>query len=476
MSQASRRCWVLVLAALLSWAVEDGVWAQRGHGRGGGVSRGRAPVNRSPSMSRMPVHRPTARPATRPVPRPTTRPSRPAPRPTPRPTTRPATVRPSRPAPGRPSRPSTRPVPSRPATRPAPGSGPSSGELRDFLKLPGGGAGRPGTRPSGGRPSLNPEKIRDRVGVTPGTRPAMPDWFRPGAAIQPSTPPSTRPVRPGDRPTTPGDRPSTLPAVRPPGNRPPVVRPPGTRPPGTRPPGHRPPIHHPVIRPPGHWPHRPWHPGHPAYRPPGYWWHWASVGAVTGWIVHSWASPVYYSYGPGGSVYYEGNVVYINGDKYGSAEEYYEEVTEQAASAPEIGEEESAKVEWLPLGVYALTSEGVNASHMYLQLAVTKEGVISGTFFNETTGAVHPVEGLVDRKTQRAAWKVADGTNPDIVMETGIYNLTREQTDVLVHFGPQKSQTWKLVRLKESERPQVEEKLEKAGHSAPPTADRQSEN
>ena len=100
-----------------------------------------------------------------------------------------------------------------------------------------------------------------------------------------------------------------------------------------------------------------------------------------------------------------------------------------------------------------MSSEGVNASHMYLQLAVTKDGVISGTFYNETTGAVHPVEGIVDRKTQRAVWRAADGTNKDIVMETGIYNLTQDQTDVLVHFGPEKSQTWKLVRLKESERP-----------------------
>ena len=149
-------------------------------------------------------------------------------------------------------------------------------------------------------------------------------------------------------------------------------------------------------------------------------------------------------------------MVYVNGDEYGSAEKYYEDVAEQAASAPEINEEKAKEVEWLPLGVFALSSEGVNASHMYLQLAVTKEGVISGTFYNETTGAVHPVEGVVDRKTQRAVWRAADGTNKDIVMETGIYNLTQDQTDVLVHFGPEKSQTWRLVRLKESERPSAE--------------------
>jgi hypothetical protein len=106
------------------------------------------------------------------------------------------------------------------------------------------------------------------------------------------------------------------------------------------------------------------------------------------------------------------------------------------------------------MGVFALTSEGVNTSSMYLQLAVSKDGMIAGTFYNETTGAVHPVEGMVDQKSQRAVWKAADGTNPNLVMETGVYNLTQDQTDVLVHFGPDQTQTWVMVRLEESERPE----------------------
>jgi hypothetical protein len=108
----------------------------------------------------------------------------------------------------------------------------------------------------------------------------------------------------------------------------------------------------------------------------------------------------------------------------------------------------------MPLGVFALTSEGVNASSMYLQLAISKEAVIAGTFYNETTGAMHPVEGMVDDATQRAAWRAADDTNQDIVMETGVYNLTNEQADLLVHFGPETTQTWKMVRLDESQMPE----------------------
>jgi hypothetical protein len=91
---------------------------------------------------------------------------------------------------------------------------------------------------------------------------------------------------------------------------------------------------------------------------------------------------------------------------------------------------------------------------MYLQLAISKEGVIAGTFYNESTGATHPVEGMVDENTQRSVWKAADGSNADIVMETGLYNLTQDQAEVLVHYGPDQTQEALLVRLEESERPE----------------------
>ena len=150
-------------------------------------------------------------------------------------------------------------------------------------------------------------------------------------------------------------------------------------------------------------------------------------------------------------------MVYVDGQEYGPAEKYYEDATQIAASVPDLTEEQEQEMEWMPLGVFALTAEGVNASSMYLQLAVSKEGVIAGTFYNESTGTTHPVEGMVDEETQRAIWKAADGTNPDLVMETGIYNLTQDQADVLVHFGPDQTQTALLVRLDESERPDSEE-------------------
>jgi hypothetical protein len=88
---------------------------------------------------------------------------------------------------------------------------------------------------------------------------------------------------------------------------------------------------------------------------------------------------------------------------------------------------------------------------MVLQLAINKEGVISGTYYNTNTDIGRPVKGMVDKTSQRAAWTFADGKNTDIIMETGLYNLTQDQTEALVHFGKDKTQQWLMVRLKQPE-------------------------
>jgi hypothetical protein len=235
-----------------------------------------------------------------------------------------------------------------------------------------------------------------------------------------------------------------------------VARPPVTIqpvPPIARPPV-RPPVRYPPIAGPPRWPWYPGHPGYGGYRP-GYWWGWATAPALTRWVVYAWTRPIYYRYGTGGNVYYQNNMVYIDNRQYSTAAQYYQEASTIASSAPKIDEQRAAKVEWMPLGVFAITADNVNASSMYLQLAVSKEGMIAGTFYNESTGAVHPIEGMVDQKTQRAAWKIADGTNANLIMETGIYDLTEDQASVLMHYGPDETQTAQLVRLEEPKEPQA---------------------
>ena len=87
------------------------------------------------------------------------------------------------------------------------------------------------------------------------------------------------------------------------------------------------------------------------------------------------------------------------------------------------------------------------------QLAVNKEGIIRGNYYDALMDTSTEVYGSVDPKTQRAAWTIGD--KKTTVFETGIYNLTKDQTPVLVHFGKDKTQQWLLVRV-EKPRPQGE--------------------
>ena len=118
----------------------------------------------------------------------------------------------------------------------------------------------------------------------------------------------------------------------------------------------------------------------------------------------SWDSPAYYNYGE--DIYYQDEQVYMNGKPVAGADEYYQQATAIAKSAPPAQESET---EWLPLGVFAISKDQATDSNMVLQLAVEKDGVIAGTYYNTTTDVVRPVRGMVDKKTQRAAWTFSDG-------------------------------------------------------------------
>ena len=158
---------------------------------------------------------------------------------------------------------------------------------------------------------------------------------------------------------------------------------------------------------------------------------------------------MYYAYGQGGNVYYENNVVYVNGQASGTPEQYYQQAQSLAAAAPPADQVNAEPQEWLPLGVFALTSEDTGDSQAVIQLAVNKQGVIAGTYYNEANQVSRPIQGTVDVQTQRAAMRFADNKNTDRVLETGIDNLTQDEAPSLLHFGAEQSQPMLLVRLKQ---------------------------
>lgn len=187
----------------------------------------------------------------------------------------------------------------------------------------------------------------------------------------------------------------------------------------------------------------------PAFSAPGYGWQaatWAGVGAFMGASLAN-QQPVYYAYGTGGNVYYENNTVYVDGQAAGTSQEYLEQAQALVAAAPPVDQQQ----DWMPLGVFAFTREDVPDSQSMLELVVSKSGVVAGTYHNEATGVSRPVKGTADPNSLRVALGFADGKNPEVVLETGIYNLTQDESPALLHIGADQSQPVMLVRLQKPE-------------------------
>ncbi len=204
-----------------------------------------------------------------------------------------------------------------------------------------------------------------------------------------------------------------------------------------------------------------WHYGYWFNRYPSYyWWRrpaWTPLAAWFTWTAAPqvvWQQPVYYDYGPQGNVQYQNNVVYVGGQPVASAASYAMTAAELATVPPPESEEQAEAEEWMPLGTFAVSSSEQDVDpNRVLQLAVSKTGIISGALFNSSTDAAQGVQGKVDPNTQRVAFRV--GENENVVVETGLGNLTQNEAAALVHYGPDRQETWLLVRLDNPDDPEA---------------------
>ncbi|MFO0925679.1 MAG: hypothetical protein U0736_01405 [Gemmataceae bacterium] len=184
-------------------------------------------------------------------------------------------------------------------------------------------------------------------------------------------------------------------------------------------------------------------------------WRAARWTAAAAWVPATWAVvsgycnypafPAYYDYGT--TVVYQGDTVYIDGEQVATAEQYAQQATQFAdagrAASP------SDRDEWQSLGVFALVRGEEESSDKIVQLAVNKDGILRGNYYDAFADNTLPVYGSVDGKTQRAAWSIGD--KKDVVFEAGIANLTRGETPVLVHYGKDNTQQFTLVRIEQSD-------------------------
>ena len=108
------------------------------------------------------------------------------------------------------------------------------------------------------------------------------------------------------------------------------------------------------------------------------------------------AAPEYYGYNYGNDIVYDNGSVYYAGQDAGTPQQYYQEAADLANTGGTAAA--TGNAQWLPLGVFGLMSEGQKTPDMVFQLAVNKQGVIRGNYYDQVTQTNLPVTGQVDEE------------------------------------------------------------------------------
>lgn len=154
------------------------------------------------------------------------------------------------------------------------------------------------------------------------------------------------------------------------------------------------------------------------------------------------SAPAQYAFAPGQ------NFIPAPAPNYAGVPEQNIASVPQQNNAPQTGAPQQSSdpnEQWQPLGVFALAAPGQDQSDMLLQLAINSGGTIRGNYLNNLTSETSQVYGTLDKKSQRVSWTV--GTNLNTVFDTSLSDLTKDNSEVLVHYGPTNTRQMALIRL-----------------------------
>jgi hypothetical protein len=117
----------------------------------------------------------------------------------------------------------------------------------------------------------------------------------------------------------------------------------------------------------------------------------------------------------------------------------------------------------LPLGVYTLAPRDQKESTASVRLALSKDGVLRGIYYDSLGHQGHPIRGAVDKKTQRVAWTVGD--NKHVVFHTTLANLTQDRGALAVRDPNGQRHAWTIARFEKH----PQEPKDDVAPAAPPT-------
>jgi hypothetical protein len=107
-----------------------------------------------------------------------------------------------------------------------------------------------------------------------------------------------------------------------------------------------------------------------------------------------------------------------------------------------------AEGEFLPLGVFALAPKSEKDASALVQLAVNKQGVVRGNYYDILTGQDQAISGTLDKRTQRATFQAGPGGS--VTFETTLASLTQPAGSVTLRFAGGQTRQWTLARFDEA--------------------------
>jgi hypothetical protein len=180
------------------------------------------------------------------------------------------------------------------------------------------------------------------------------------------------------------------------------------------------------------------------------WWGGAGFGAASTWLgMNAASAPLAYNYPAGNNTVYTSDT----GTTPAGASNANAPMTVANALAQRGAGDLAADANYLPLGVFTMAAEDEDDAEVMLHLAVTKDGKLRGSYYDLATQKEEPIQGAIDKQTQRVAFTVGSDNNE--VFETSLASLTNSNGAVALHEADGQVDRWTIARLKE---PPKEEK------------------
>ncbi len=114
-----------------------------------------------------------------------------------------------------------------------------------------------------------------------------------------------------------------------------------------------------------------------------------------------------------------------------------EALVRRGARSPQSGSQ------MLTLGVYTMAPAGQQASTVLVHLAVSRSGIVRGTFCDLKLDRDFDIAGAVDRQTGRVAWAVRPAGRQ--VFDTALQELTLQSGPLAVHHADGTSSEWTIA-------------------------------